>query len=169
MNNDAPSSQNQPPLTPEMEKTLSRYLDLQEEERNVKQEKKMLQNILARHLSGSGRKYWFPVVADKRLKVRYEEVTEIEYDEGLLLDRLGERYVHILSPDVRKIKKRMDDVEPLLVEMLDTIGTPDRAKVRRAIQQGLISRNEFEGAFRKSTKTRVAVSLLTASYDNASE
>jgi hypothetical protein len=37
------------------------------------------------------------------------------------------------------------------------IGTPDRDRVRAAVEQGLVRTEEFAGAFRKQTRARLAV------------
>ena len=100
---------------------------------------------------------WAPVVAGTPVKVRYARETVVEYDEPVLRERLGERYVHVVRPDPRKIRSHLAELEPLLAPALARIGTPDRDRVRAAVERGLVRTEEFAGAFRKQTRTRLAV------------
>lgn len=147
----------QPELTPEMESVLERYLDIQTQERVLREEKAELQEKLKAHLAGAPGTYWQVTVAGQNLRIRHVDTTEIRYDEKKLRTRLGDRYTAILAPDWRKVRKQIKDLTPYLEPVLDRIGTPDRDKVRAAVDAGTVSADDFVGAFEKETVTRIAV------------
>jgi hypothetical protein len=144
-------------VSAEIEMVLRRYLEIQAQEQRLKEEKNALRESIGRHMAGLELKYWYPTVDGQALKVRYRETTAIEYDESLLRDRLGERYPAILTPDLRKIRLHLDKLESLFAPVLGLIGTPSPEKVRAAIENGLVSRESFSGAFKKTLKPFVAV------------
>lgn len=144
-------------LTPDIKATLKRYLEIQRQDHELQEEKAFLQKVLTEHLSKSSEGFWFPVVDGIELKVRFARDTEIEYDENLLHSRLGEKYKCLLKPDLRKIRQHLSELDEILSPVLDKIGTPDRNKVKAAIDNGDVQREAFSGAFRKETKTRLAV------------
>jgi hypothetical protein len=146
-----------PELPSEIEMDLRRYLEIQALEQRLKDEKAAVRERIGRHMVGLGLKYWYPMVDDQSLKVRYRETTVVEYDESLLHDRLGERYATILAPDLRKIRLHLDKLESLFAPVLSLIGSPSPEKVRTAIQNGLVSKELFSGAFKKTVKHFVAV------------
>ena len=145
------------PVTPDIAKVLTRYLEIQQQDQELQAEKVRLQEALANYLAKQGDGTWFPVVAGTTLKVRYLRESVVEYDEEQLRTRLGDRFVHVLRPDPKKVRGHLAELEASLQPFLATIGSPDRDKVRAAIEQGLVRADEFAGAFRKSVKTRVAV------------
>ena len=145
-------------LTPELGHVLSRYLAIQQEERRLAEEKRSLQDVLMRHMHGMGRDFWYPVVGGQDLKVRYTATPQVRYDEERLRQRLGDRYVHILGPDPRKLRAHLAEIEPLLEPMLPVIGSPTPDKVRSAIASGIVAKEEFQGAFEKSVKRTLIVS-----------
>ena len=146
-----------PELTPEIEKTLAKYLDLQQMEKRLAAEKASLQEILIQHLLPYGSTIWSPLVAGQYLKVNYKASVVVNYNEKLLQERLGARYARILKPDIAKLRRNLALVEPLLQPELLVIGSPHRDKVRSAILDGTVAREEFEGAFEKTTKHFIAV------------
>jgi hypothetical protein len=145
------------PLTPEIERVLGRYLEIQRTEKEIEAEKVSLQEALAAFLGQEPDGLWYPTVAGTPLKVRLARETAVEYNEPLLRQRLADRYVHVLRPDPKKIRQHLAEVEPLLAPLLTEIGSPDRDRVRTAIEQGLVRADEFAGAFRKSQRVRLAV------------
>jgi len=149
-------------LSPELEKTLSRYLEIQQEERRLAEEKNRLREVLMAHMDRTGRNFWFPVLAGQELKVRYSSTTQVRYDEELLRQRLAERYVRVLAPDPRKVREHLAEVEPCLEPVLAIIGSPTPDKVRAAILAGVVAKEEFRGAFEKSLKRLLVVSRARA-------
>ena len=146
-----------PELTPQIEQVLIRYLHIQQEEKRIEEEKRQLRQELT-SLLGAGDPYlWNPVVLGMRLSVHHRVTTSITYNEQLLLQRLGERYVKILSPDQFKLRRNLGAVEQYLEPALTLIGSPNRDKVRTAIETGIVKKEEFEGAFEKTLKHQIVV------------
>jgi len=145
---------------PEIEALLNRYLAIQQQEQTLKEEKSALQERLAQHLERMGCNMWFPEVAGQKLKVRHQKETVVEYDEEALQQRLGERYAALLEPDWRKIRRNLAALTPALAPHMSVIGSPTAAKVREAIQTGIVKAEEFAGAFEKRTRHLVAVSRV---------
>jgi hypothetical protein len=141
----------------EMAAVLRRYLAIQREEQLLLDEKKQLQEAIGRHMAARKSPYWYPELDGQRLKVRFAETSVIEYDEPLLRDRLGSRFAAILAPDLRKIRRQLPQLESALTPVLDLVGSPSPEKVRAAVEQGLIAKEEFAGAFKKSVRRLVAV------------
>jgi len=149
----------QPILTPQIETVLRRYMDIQEEERRIQEEKRTLQLTLFEYLKGAPGREWHVKVADRRVKVIHEESTRVKYDEELLATRLGDRYPEILSVDPKKLRDNEQLIEPYLRPVLPQIGSPDRDKIRKGIEAGLFSNEDFKGAFVKTVKPFIAVSV----------
>lgn len=146
-----------PEFPVEIEKALRRYLEIQAEEQQLKQEKNDLREKISEHMADLQMKYWYPKIDGQALKVRYNETTAIEYNETLLHDRLGDRYLSILAPDQRKIRANLDKLESLFTPVLSLVGSPSPDKVRVAIENGIVSKESFAGAFKKTVKRFVAV------------
>ena len=146
-----------PELPVEIEKALRRYLEIQAEEQRLKEEKNNLREKIGEHMADLEMKYWYPKVDGRPLKVRYRETTAIEYNESLLHDRLGDRYLAILAPDLRKIRVHLDKLESTFNPVLSLIGSPSPEKVRIAIENGVVNKESFAGAFKKTVKRFVAV------------
>lgn len=144
-------------ITPDIEANLLRYLEIQKISKELEDEKAALQEKISGHLSRCSDGFWFPVVKDIPLKIRFFRETEIEYDETALRSKLGEKYRRILKPDLKKIRANLPELEKLLEPAIDRIGSPDREKVRGAIENGSMRPEDFAGAFRKQTRTRLAV------------
>ncbi len=146
-----------PSVSPRLAEVLGRYVAIQEEMRALEREKKELRKELEDHLSGVEGEYWFPEIEGIRLRIRHKTETEIEYDEELLRERLGARFESILAPDPKKIRQHLALAAPLLAPVLSVVGSVDRDRVRAAIRQNLVSREEFSRAFTKKRRTRIAV------------
>lgn len=153
---------NQVPLTPDIEAALKRYLQIQQEEARLQEEKKQLQETLARHLEQNQAGLWVPEVNGQKVKVRCTTSVSVAYDEVLLQDRLGERYAAICAPDPRKIKRHLGELDDVLKPVLGLIGSPQADKVRMAIEVGVARKEEFTGAFEKTTRRIVSVSKARA-------
>lgn len=144
-------------LSEELRQILARYLALQKEEARLKEEKAELGRRLGEHMAGSELDVWHPEIDGQRLAVSRRVSTVIQYDEDLLKERLGDRYARILSPDMKKIKAHLAELEPLLEKALPTVGTPDPGKVKEAFMNGIVTKEEFNGAFAREEKVSVSV------------
>lgn len=145
-------------LAPEVQDALRRYLAIQQEERRLREEKKALQQILIARLGGPESQTWYPELDGERLRVRFLHSVVIRYDETLLRSRLGARYPMILAPDPYKVRRHLPELAGILEPVLDLVGSPHPDKVRQAVQQRLVTVQQFEGAFTKENRDRVIVS-----------
>ena len=143
--------------SPEIERLLVRYLQIQEEAGRLEEEKGLLKERLAEFLAGFQSPFWYPVVAGQPLRIRVRHEVDIQYDEPLLRERLGSLYAHILRPDPAKIRRNLGAVEELLRPALDLVGSPHRDTVRTAIERGVVPKDAFTGAFTKVNRTTIAV------------
>jgi len=139
---------------------LRRYLEVQNEEQRLKEEKAALQEKLAAHMTERHLTYWYPSLDGLPIRVRCQESTIVEYCEETLRERLGSRFTAILAPDIRKIKEQLSTLADYLMPVMDRIGSPSADKVRTAIEQGVVQKQEFAGAFKKSIKRFVSVSKI---------
>ena len=144
--------------TPEIETALKRYVEIQATERELKEEKQALQKAIADYMARAQVEKWFPIIDGTALQVSRSVRVKVEYDEDLLRGRLGQRFVKLLVPDSKKMAQYKAEVHELLEPMMDTIGRIDREQVRSAIEQGVIRKEEFAGAFSKTERPSVTVS-----------
>lgn len=155
-----------PTVTPNVERLLVRYLQIQDEMRQLDEEKASLNRQLCEHMAGYRQPCWFPTVAGQTLKIRVRHEVQVLYDEDLLRQRLGERYVQILRADPTKVRRHLAAVEDLLRPALDRVGSPDRDRVRTAVESGIVPRDAFSGAYEKTAWTTVAVMRLREKDQN---
>jgi len=148
--------------TPELEAVLARYIEIQHEEKRLAQEKALLRDTLIANVSSEPSVLWYAMLAGQRVSVRHTSSVHVDYNEQLLQQRLGERYLSILKPDIWKVRRNLSLVEPHLQPVLLLVGSPDRDKVREAITGGIARQDEFAGAFEKSMKHMIVVSAKPA-------
>ncbi len=146
--------------TPEMERTLERYLAIQEEEKRLAEEKRQLQDTLKQFMRTGGEQRWCPTVGDQNLRVTYRHTTEVEYDEDVLRERLGSRYEAILTPNLKKVKSAMPHLRQYLQPVLREIGSPDPELIKQGVRSGTIRTDEFRDAFTKRERELVTVSRV---------
>jgi hypothetical protein len=144
-------------LTDELAGILKRYRQIQQQEKQLADEKKVLQDQLMQHL-GNQSTIWNTQLEEEQLKVRYTVREQINYNETLLKERLGSRYSEILKPDINKVRKHLGEVEMLLKPALLLVGSPHRDMVKQAIHSGAVNMPDFEGAFEREVRCTVAVS-----------
>jgi hypothetical protein len=58
---------------------------------------------------------------------------------------------------LRKIRLNLEKLESLFSPVLSLIGSPSPDKVRLAIENGIVNKESFAGAFKKTVKRFVAV------------
>ena len=147
----------------ETAKAIRRYMEIQREMARLEQEKEDLRDLIAKELDGQVPGSWRPTLDAKPLIVMHGYRTTVKYDEDILRERLGDRYHAILELDGTKIRKNRELVRPLLESVLDQIGTPQAARVESAIRAGIVTAEEFRGAFKKTTTPFVSIRVDTAS------
>ncbi len=144
--------------SPELCELLKTYEAIQREEKALHERKAALKEKLVAHMQALNANEWLPRVDGRLFKVRYRHAVNIDYDEDALRQRLGERYRHVLGPDLRKLRYHLDEVTPLLESQMEVIGSPVPDKVKAAVEAGLIRADEFKGAFEKTEKHYITVS-----------
>ena len=70
---------------------------------------------------------------------------------------VGLRSGDALKVDGTKIRKNRELVRPLLVPVLDKIGTPASSRVENAVRSGSIAVSDFQGAFRKIVTPYISI------------
>jgi hypothetical protein len=145
-----------------VQEVLKRYVEIQEAVEKLEIEKKQCREKLVAHMQETGQSLWSTSLDTKQLTVRYFSKTTIKYDEALLQQRLGDKYLYLLEPDMAKIKTHLQEVTPLLQPVLQQIGSPSREKVKAAVEAGTIDRKAFEGAFTKGDASVFSVGRTKA-------
>ncbi len=144
--------------SPEMCELLKAYEAIQQEEKALHERKSALREKLVETMRERNAAEWLPRVDGRLFKVRYRHAITIDYDEDTLRHRLGDRYRQVLAPDPRKLRAHLAEVAPLLEPQLDVVGSPSPEKVKAAIDAGVVSADEFKGAFEKTEKHYITVS-----------
>lgn len=150
------------PMPSEIADALRRYMQLQREILRLEEEKAHLRDCLAVALGDQFPAVWRPVLDAQSLLIHHGTRTMVRYEEPLLRERLGDRYVEILEIDATKIRKNRDAVRPLLRPILDRVGTPQANRVEAAIRAGTVSAAEFRGAFSKTYAHSLSVRIERA-------
>lgn len=100
-------------------------------------------------------------------KVSRREVCEIEYNEELLRERLGEeKYRSILSVDWKCVRENFEKLKPFMTPVIELVGVPSADKVKAGIESGALDRAAFSGAFVKRRKVQFAVSCKEMNNEN---
>jgi len=146
-----------PELTPELTDILRRYIQNQEAEQRLREEKKQLQDELKQALQHMQGRFWYPTVDGVDLKVVHSRMEQVVYDDDVLHERLGDRFALVARPDLKKMRRHMGQVEPCLAPILNVVGSVDRERVKQAVESGAVRAEEFRGAFRKEAVVRLAV------------
>lgn len=145
-----------------VQEALKRYVEIQEEVAKLETEKKRWRDVLVAHMQATGQSMWTPSLDNKQLTVHYYPKTTVKYDEVVLQQRLGDKYIQILEPDLAKIKAHLAEVTPLLQPLLNQVGTPSREKVKAAVESGAVERHAFDGAFTKTDSPVFSVGRTSA-------
>ena len=140
---------------------IRRYLQIQREIAQLEREKEQLRDSLVKELEGKAPTKWHTTIDGKPLVVTHQLKTAVRYDEPLLHERLGEKYAEILEIDGAKIRKNRELVRPLLMPVLDRVGTPASARVENAIRAGTLTVDDFRGAFQKTVTPYISVRIET--------
>lgn len=147
----------------EVRELLNRYVSIQRKIAELETEKKQLREKMeALFPEGSS-------LTDCDLghcKVSRREICEIEYNEELLRERLGEeKYRSILSVDWMRVRANFEKLEPFMTSVIDLVGVPSADKVKAGIESGALERAAFSGAFIKRKKVQFAVSCMKQNAD----
>ena len=141
---------------------IRRYMQIQREIAQLEREKEQIRDVLAQELEGKAPTKWHTTVDGKPLVVTHQLKTVVRYDEPLLRERLGEKYAEILEIDGVKLRKNRELVRPLLMPVLDRVGSPAAARVENAIRTGTLTVDAFRGAFQKTVTPYISVRIETS-------
>ena len=85
--------------------------------------------------------------------------TDIKYDESILQNRLKDKYNDILELDMCKVKENMKFIEEILGDELVRVGKPSASKIKKHIELGNLSIQDFKDAFDKTKTSKLIVYL----------
>lgn len=94
-----------------------------------------------------------PVKKDQMV-LELKQQVRIEYDKKLLKKRLGDQYQDILEIDAVRLRDLSRDYfrKEMLEPYLDEIGSPSRKKIAEMICYGELDKQDFKGAFKKTSR-----------------
>lgn len=147
----------EPVLTEEISSVLSRYQEIQRDEKRLRAEKKMLQNQLREHLEASGTNRWKTTVGRRTLEVSAFSYERVDCDEDALFEQLGPRYLSLLRPDAAKMRKHFFDIRQQLKPVLALIGSPHAKSIRWALDSGVVTLEEIDDSVTFSKRCWVSV------------
>lgn len=147
-------------LDGEAEAILREYAQLQQQEKKIRDKKLALRQRLDTHLPHeTDHEIIWSNLDGKRVKISRAVKTKVNYDEKLLKQRLGGAYKEILVPDLSRIRRKMRDISDIFKPVLDMVGSPDRFRVKQAIDRGIVSPVDFDGAYEKKEEVNIAVTV----------
>lgn len=132
---------------------LNRYRELQAAVR----EKEQIEKQLADYLSGLQAEELSVDLPSGPVRIRLVRQSDIRYNNEMLKERLGERYEALLKPDLEKIREHLDAISPCFDNILEYVGSVSPEKVREAIEDGIVEKEEFDGAYSKTTHRRIDI------------
>ena len=145
----------------ELQVILTEYRMIEKELEYLEQQKQALREKIRGLLKEEGRTRYFIVVDNEPVVLDLRQHTEVRYNEALLQQRLGPKYVRILSPDLKKIRQHLQEITPVLTPYMDKIGSPSRDIIKQLILSGEFDKHEFQGTFEKVEKTTLYVKKST--------
>lgn len=138
---------------------IRRYAQIQQEIAALEQERERLRESLVNGLEGKVPPRWHSEIDGKPILVAHRRKTTVRYDERLLRDRLGDKYVEILEIDGTKIRKNRELLRPLPAPVIDCVGTPAAARVEAAIRSGALPMEVFKGTFKKTYSPYISIQV----------
>jgi len=135
-----------------IDELIKRIEDVEIAIEKLGQEKEKLRRQLEEKMMQEGLKAHSFESKTHDIKVRLQNRTTIDYDIPLLQKRLGGKYKQILRPDYQLFRKNAPELKALLGDDFELAGVPDRKLVKKAIDDNLIDKSDFEGAYTKETK-----------------
>lgn len=125
----------------------------------ITQEKEQIEKQLADYLAGLSVDELSVDLPTGSARIRLVKQSDIRYNDEMLKERLGDRYEALLKPDLDKIAAHLDAISPCFDNILEYVGSVSPEKVREAIEDGIVEKEEFDGAFSKTTRQRVDITF----------
>ena len=138
---------------------LEEYYAIVQQIKTLQERKEEMRKAIAEQVSRSGTEQSI-VIGDTCLRAAVRTSTVVDYDEEGLRLRLGQRYTSVLEPDIKKIRKNLAELQPVLEPHLDTIGSVSRDLVQQNILAGELSSADFAGLFSKKEKKVLYVKMF---------
>ncbi len=132
---------------------LREYRQVEREIEAMEEDRRTLRDRIRKLMEAAGKDHVSLTAGDEPLFLVLEKRVKIVYDEELLRKRLGNKYIDILDPDPRKLRRYPPEMREALQPFLEAIGSPSRQRIRSAIASGDIPQKVFEGAFEKKRET----------------
>lgn len=147
-------------LPGEAEAILREYTQLQRREKEIREKKLELRQRLDVHLPHQAEhEIIWSELDGNRVKISRSVQTKVDYNEKILKQRLGGAYKEILVPDLSRIRRNMRDIIGVFGPVLEVVGSPDRIRVKQALDRGIVSPTDFKGAYEKKEEVKIAVML----------
>jgi uncharacterized protein (UPF0335 family) len=147
---------------------LAQYHDIIQQLKQLEDEKTSLREEIRELVQRAG----CPVstmIGDTRVNARVVTSVKVDYDEAGLRERLGDRFRSILVVDAKKVRRHLDELQPVLEPYLDTLGSVSQERVAEQITTGRMSSSEFAGLFKKEHKSTLYVQMQSASSATQAE
>ncbi len=132
---------------------LGEYRQVEREIEAMDEERQALRNQIMAQMKAAGTDNLSLTVDGEPLFLVLEQRTEIVYNESLLRERLGDKYMDILDVDPRKLRRAPPDMRDAVAPFLEAVGSPSRQRIRAAVETKDIPQSAFDGAFEKRRKT----------------
>jgi hypothetical protein len=145
---------------------LRQYHSLVLELQQLEAKKQQLRASITEQMQRQGRPASI-IVGDTEVRAILKTSVTVTYNEDGLRQRLGERYRTILTPDPRKIRAQLADLQPVFEPYLDTIGSVSRDLVAQKVQSGTLSAQDFAGLYTKVEKHTLYVKMAPALRSDA--
>ena len=150
------------PVSGELMRLLRRYVAIQGDARALEEERLALRDKIAVRMKADGVEYRNVTVDDEDVQVRCLPKVVYSYDENLLRRRLGDRYVTILEPDMRRLRAHFAEAAKCLRPLLLKLGVPSRSRIQEEVRSGRLDRGLFAGAFTRREDVSFAVTRCKA-------
>ena len=141
----------------EFDIALQKYLEIQNQEKHLAQQKALLREKIESYLKEVKRDQIMVSMSDFDVRISRKEKVVVKYDEDILRERLQDDYQKVLALDIQRVKKRRRELENILQEKIEEFASPDREKIRNLIEDRDLDSRQFQGAFTKEIKSTIYV------------
>ena len=140
----------------ELEKINTNIQVLEDKRKNLRQEILSIMktsNITETYIDSANQKY----------KLKWTKTTKVDYNEEILIKRLGRKILSIMKVDYNKFKKH-ENLEQFFPEnVMLQIGTVNKDLVKNEVTKGNLDIKDFAGAFTREDKEII---FITSMKDN---
>lgn len=145
----------------DLNQLLAQYHDIIQQLKQLEEKKNSLREEIRELVQRAGGPVSM-MIGDTQVNARVVTSVKVDYDEAGLRERLGDRFRSILALDAKKVRRHLDELQPVLEPYLDTIGSVSQERVAEQITSGRMSPTEFAGLFKKEHKSTLYVQMHSA-------